>query len=518
MRRIVLLVVMTGSLLLVRSPAHAARPSGSISPLHQLSATLLRVLENSASRAGHASVSSVHRETRTPRRDAPAPAGVDAGATRLPDSAFAPGVVNSSYDGVADDSVADGEPFRSDHSVTYETLNRLTGYYERADWAPSAGETVYFRYQSSIFASATAAQNAWQDGVTYTQQQSGQTSVDCAISATCRFIIYQSGSRGYVDSFIQVAQCLAETEADYSPAVLSTQQTQLASTVATMETTAASILANACQGGGGPPPPTATPTRISLPPTATPTPPSANLDFSLIALRIETDAKDDYDLTRPPLAQATVGTLVYINMYWILRQDAPGGVHPSYVLTGKLQGRQIFIQSYSGSLASYTADTYHVHNPQPVTLTKAGTYNFTWQITLGGRTQTASARIKVARVVKRIARVTFSFDRLSVLNTSGKATRSFSPGQSVILSATYTVHNVRGTTSVTISKTFQIKVNGKWKAASNSVTSQDTTNGQHFSRTSSPLSPTLTIPQLRIVLSITIGAHTQSKKVVIHIK
>jgi hypothetical protein len=117
----------------------------------------------------------------------------------------------------------------------------------------------------------------------------------------------------------------------------------------------------------------------------------------------------------------------------------------------------------------------------------------------------------------RVAPESFTFSSLRITNTGGQTTSTFRPGQTVVINASYTVRNVRGTAPVTISKTFQTETNGQWKAATNSIETQDTADGTHFYRSTFQINPGLTIPALRIVLGITIGSHTQSKKVIIHI-
>jgi hypothetical protein len=79
------------------------------------------------------------------------------------------------------------------------------------------------------------------------------------------------------------------------------------------------------------------------------------------------------------------------------------------------------------------------------------------------------------------------------------------------------VRNAPGVASITVGKTFQTLVNGQWKASSNSVETTDTANGTHFLKSSVPINSGFTLPELRIVISITIGSHTKSKKVIIHI-
>src|SRR5689334_5994744 len=68
---------------------------------------------------------------------------------RLPNSAFGSATVESNYDRVEDNTQADQDYFRSNHSTSYAALGRVTGYYERAQWLPpgfAAADTVYFRY------------------------------------------------------------------------------------------------------------------------------------------------------------------------------------------------------------------------------------------------------------------------------------------------------------------------------------------------------------------------------------
>ncbi|MDQ2744482.1 MAG: hypothetical protein M3Z66_19620 [Chloroflexota bacterium] len=90
---------------------------------------------------------------------------VDPRALRVDPSAFAPGTV-----------VKDFAPANSDlkggfneyfHTKSYADLGRLVGYYERADWSPTAAaDPIQFAYAANVYGSSDAATAAYNDAKT----------------------------------------------------------------------------------------------------------------------------------------------------------------------------------------------------------------------------------------------------------------------------------------------------------------------------------------------------------------
>jgi hypothetical protein len=170
--------------------------------------------------------------------------------------------------------------FTGSHSVGYPGL--VTGYGEVAKVG-----SVQFRYQGSIFTSAGAASNAFQDGRNTVGSLSYIPPTDCGLPVTCTIVVFEvPGGNRSIYQEAQVNYCLVEADS-YGPTSVY-DDSSLLSAITTIQShffVEGIRLAQAnCTGASpnsqppAPQPATATPvppTAIPAPPTATPAPPTA---------------------------------------------------------------------------------------------------------------------------------------------------------------------------------------------------------------------------------------------------
>jgi hypothetical protein len=247
---------------------------------------------------------------------------------------------------------------------------------------------------------------------------------------------------------------------------------------------------------------------------ATPTPPPAKVDFSIISVRIQKTAKDDWNLVKPPVTETQPGKKVTLAIYWILR-SAPSNVIPTYTLRITSGGKVVDHGTAKGSNPPYTADTYRVF--ASYIFKKAGTYVFSGSVTLGKKTLSGSTTINVVKqATPPPPKVSFTFDRIEVQNANGQPATSFKPGQSLSIVASYTVRNVKTTAPIWITRVYQYPGNGGWRPLGHPIIERSVTaNGTHPYSVS--FVPTPLYPHQRILLGITVGSQTQQKAVTISI-
>jgi hypothetical protein len=432
-------------------------------------------------RHGHAADRAAHRLSAgsyLPKLAVHAPARQSATALRLPASAFSPATINSSFDRVESNSDADQDFFGppNGHSKTYEALQRITGYYERADWQPAgAADTAHFRYQGSTFSGTSTAQTAWNDGITTTKGSLPASAVaDCSGSAgmPCNEIAFvdTSTKTHYRYYYLQKNQCLAETELDFSDALYNSVDTQLEQIGANVAGNAAAVLNSACVPGGNPTP-TTQPT--SPPPTATPTPrptpPPTTISFTLISVRVETyGAKADWKQVKPLLKQVKIGTKVQLSIYFLVN-SAPAGKPYTVHWTVTQDGRTLLNQRFSKNKLD-TSDPTGTYRDRvsPLTLKNAGTVHVVGRLTIGSRSKQSSASLQVVTKPPRVTPpppASFSFDKLVATDASGHARSTFAVGQSVAIVVTYTVRNLRpgAVLTGTVNGSYLVPVKGKFQ-------------------------------------------------------
>jgi hypothetical protein len=238
------------------------------------------------------------------------------------------------------------------------------------------------------------------------------------------------------------------------------------------------------------------------------------VDFSIISVRIQKKAKDDWNLVKPPVTEAQPGKKLTLAIYWILR-SAPSDAIPTYTLRVSQGGHVVDEGTAKGSHPPYTADTYRVFSSY--TFKKTGTYVFSGSVTLGKKTLSGSTTINVVKqATPPPPSVTFTFDRITAENDSGHPATSFKAGQSLRIVASYTVRNVKTTAPLWITRVYQYPGNGGWRPLGHPIIERSVTaNGTHpYSVT---FVPSPLYPRQRILLGITIGSQTQQKAVTISI-
>jgi len=409
------------------------------------------------------------------------PSRQDATVLRLPASAFSPATINSSFDRVENNSNADQDFFGppNGHSKTYEALQRVTGYYQRADWQPAgAADTAHFRYQGSTFTGTSTAQAAWNDGITTTKGNLPASAVsDCSGSAgmPCNEVAFVDTSTAtpthYRYYYLQKNQCLAETEFDFSDALYNSVDTQLEQIGATVAGNAAGVLNSVCVPGGNPTPttqPTIQPPTAT--PTSRPTPPPTTVSFTLISVRVEKyGAKADWKQVRPLLKQIKIGNKVQLSIYFLVN-SAPAGEPYTVHWTATQGGRTLVNQDFNKNKLD-TSDPTGTYRDRvgPLTLKNAGAINVVGRLTICSRSKQSSASLQV---VKKSAPAqpppppaSFSFDKLVAMDASGHVRSTFAVGQTVVVVATYTVRNLRSGAVLTgtVNGSYLVPVKGKFQ-------------------------------------------------------
>lgn len=492
-----------------------------------------------------------------PLAAAPAPSGQQAGALRLSANVFSPATVQSQYTGTITAATADSDYFRGFHSTGYESFGFVGGYYARADWQPSgASGAVSFRYQGSILGSATQAQNAWNDGITYTNSTAGTTSQNCdnvlTVSGNCAIIAYTTTDNTAVTYLAaQVNMCLIETAAAGPQAVVSANQSQVNQTLSAISSAAITTAESVCSNT--PPttvptslPPTATPTPTPRrptptprPPTATPTPRKVRTNFTIVSVRVEKyGAKPDWTLVRPPLKQAKTGARLQISTYYSVH-SAPASAKIIVHITIHSSGKTIINQTFHAKLAAHPVDSYRYYvgpwKPTP------GVYTISVQVSSGGiahagqvaftvlrnaplvvPTRTPTARPGKTPVVPRKTPTprppSFSFDTLRAFNAKGQPQSTFKVGQRLGWKVTYTVRNLPTKATATIIANYQNPTNGGWRPYGAPGNHQLTaSNGANAYSDSFVLPLDYSYGSLRILVGITIGSKTQTRDVTVRI-
>jgi hypothetical protein len=414
-----------------------------------------------------------------PKLTVNAPSRQDASALRLPASAFSPATIDPSFDRVESNSNADQDFFGppNGHSKTYEALQRITGYYQRANWQPAgAADTAHFRYQGSTFTSTSAAQTAWNDGITTTKGSLPASAVsDCTSSAgmPCNEVVFvdTSTTTHYRYYYLQKNQCLAETEFDFSDALYNSVDAQLEQIGANVAGNAAAVLNSVCVPGGNPtpttqptnPPPTATP-------TSRPTPPPTTISFTLISVRVEKyGAKADWKQVKPLLKQIKIGNKVQLSIYFLVN-SAPAGEPYTVHWTVTQGGRALLNQNFNKNKLD-TSDPTGTYRDRvgPLTMKNAGSVQVLGKLTIGNRAKQSSTAFQVVTKSAPVAPppppASFSFDKLVAMDATGHVRSTFAVGQTVVVVATYTVRNVRtgAVLTGTVNGSYLVPVKGKFQ-------------------------------------------------------
>jgi len=135
---------------------HITRQKGMIvfQIFKRLSITLLAGMMLAPFGTAHAARSAVHSSQTA--------STIDPAALRIPDTTFAPAVLNPQADSVLTTATLDtGKFFTYFHPNGYAALGRVNGYYEAAGWTPTGSDPIIFRYLASIYPSSQAASTAF---------------------------------------------------------------------------------------------------------------------------------------------------------------------------------------------------------------------------------------------------------------------------------------------------------------------------------------------------------------------
>ena len=379
MRRFVLALAVLCAALVVGSSTHAA--PGSASRAHYL-----------------AGLVKAHNPFRTwralrPLRDVPlgevrAPTRQDPGLLALAASAFSPATLVPQEVGIEANTVADAGPFRPDHSTTYTSLGRVTGFFQRADWTPSGQmDTATFRYQASVFPSAALAQAAWQDGVTHSQTLTSLPASNCTSQpqVTCTYLGLQTTTGNAVAYFVlQYNQCLEETSAEFSVALFNAQQTQLAQTIGTITVAGVAAMQAACA---------TTPATSTTPQPGVSATPPPSIDFTVVAITVRKSGKID-DPSKPSAKQFKRGKKAYLYIYYTVR-SAPANVQIADTFTVARNGAIIGIRTFQHALLAPPPNNYF--DVVGFKLPKAGKYVFTGRLTISGQAEEGKVNFKVVK-------------------------------------------------------------------------------------------------------------------------
>jgi hypothetical protein len=364
---------------------------------------------------------------------------------RLDAGYFAPATVNATYDYVEDSATADKNPFAQDHSTRYESLGRITGYYERADWNP-AGGAVTFRYQASVFGDSATAKVARQDNVTHQQSAFAAQLSPCPNGnppptsfPDCTYIATQDTQQAtwFTDYAWAAGYCLIETEAQFPKSMDSATVTQIEQTLSNFTYQGYVVAGKLCSESSGAPPtptntvvappsptttrtPTPTPVTTSSPTptpthtvvsgtslTQTPTPiPSAtptstkltDAAVRLLAVRLDKRELKD-DLSRPSLARVKVHQTTLLSIF----VNVLAGAVPKRELDFNFSVKRGKTEVLSKRLPEQIPDTrpQQVRETTTAQFSKKGKYTFTGTIAYLGQSEQQSTTFTVIAAAKK---------------------------------------------------------------------------------------------------------------------
>lgn len=517
MRRISLALALVGSIMASAAATHAATPQ----PLHH--STLTHVIK----KAGFSHVagpSSLQHRTdatqhlRAMNSRANAPAGQSVQALFLAASAYAPAVINQTYNYTEDESFASSNWFRSFHSANYATWGYVNGVYQRADLGSSSNPNAIIRYQGAIMNSASNAANAFLDGVTYTQQQSGASSSNCAPSGSdfqCRYMtLTYTTSAGVAMSeeydTVQFQQCLAETTIDLASNVVAAYGSQAQQIQTNVDQAALNAMRNTCGSNPNPNPnPQPQPTQRPQP---TPVPTQVGTQFNVVSVRLEKDGADpDWNLTNAPITAGKAPMKVQLSAYYDV-QSAPANSQAQFRISITLNGKTIYNKPDDPFTLTDPPDTYR--HRDSFTLKKAGTYRFSVQVTVNGRSDTGDTTLTLKKKYKAPKKVSFSFDSLQTTNSGGGATSTFHVNEPVTIKLHWTVKNLKGHTTGVITRTLLWQVKGEWRPVNTNRSSTTVVNGGNDFSNSFPVSAP---GAFQVAVSVGVGASSQAKTATINI-
>jgi hypothetical protein len=137
---------------------------------------------------------------------------------------------------------------RDEHSLSYTSFGRISGYYEDAKWK-TGGKSIGFEYDGSIFKTSTGAQAAWHDGSTFDLKFKGTKTFSCpsGLGTHCSRLsaLFTNGAREYYD-VIQQGSCLSEARVKAAQGPLKSHLKQILTTLANIDHAAFNAMTLSC--------------------------------------------------------------------------------------------------------------------------------------------------------------------------------------------------------------------------------------------------------------------------------
>lgn len=183
------------------------------------------------------------------RRGVLSPSSLSDGQLRLPGSAFAPAIINPTYDYAESAATADQNWFRNNHWWSYSRLGMASGYYERADTHDSNGYLISFRWQATVYPSVAAASRAIQDGISRTKTYGSGGGCYSIYHVACYSAAYttnQTDNEAF--EIVQINRCVGESAATENQAVFEANADAILNTAAQLEVAGEGLLASVCRG------------------------------------------------------------------------------------------------------------------------------------------------------------------------------------------------------------------------------------------------------------------------------
>lgn len=271
---------------------------------------------------------------------------------RVPDSAFIPALIDSARDRVESNAEANVDAPKGNHSQSYDSLGRVSGYLEKATWG-----AITFTYLASVYASPFDATNAFREGMATAGKRFNHAPEGCGsmFSTSCSYLGWSfegkqgdkpptdpAQGKGTAGVYYEVRynQCVVELQSDARGDAYYHDRATITAADNAILTAANDVLKSTCGGNG-----------VAQTPS---------LDYSIIVARVErAGAAPDYRLMTPGLKRARVGTPMNLVVYFSVRKAPPGTVaHAQFWVK---QGNRILAHKQStGQPVTATAGTYRL--------------------------------------------------------------------------------------------------------------------------------------------------------------
>lgn len=313
----------------------------------------------------------------TPEAASSSPASIDVTQFRLPDSSFAPALVNPFADGRLSNAEVDlpgKNPFVQDHTHPYagaadgQDLHRLDGYREEATWGG-----ITFSYAVSTFTNAGWALNAYRDGLYETSNHSSGKKVvqgpqACATitGRPCATVAYNVGDQNGLYGAVQFDDCLLEVQAEAMTALFDSSTGTVLPVFSTVMRGGSAAMTKLCSND---------------PPSMAPTP----LDFDVVVARVErAGAAADFQLQQRGLRVIHVGQTVDLSVYFSVT-SAPAKSRASAEFTVKHGSGVVYFARCKPMKIKGSPNTYRM--VAPFTARRAGHFTVVGRVSVDGQAQ-----------------------------------------------------------------------------------------------------------------------------------